>query len=65
MAKRVNSATLKGVLDVDFNIGEATVTEIVKDVENEYDFFKLLAEFNGKHVTIAIKEENEIEPVGE
>lgn len=60
MAKRKNSASLKGTLDVDFNIGTAVVTEIVKDVEYEYDFFALLSEFNGKSVTISIAEENEL-----
>lgn len=63
MAKRKNSASLKGTLDVDFNGGTATVTEIVKDVEYEYDFFALLSEFNGKSVSIAISEENELPTV--
>ncbi len=65
MAKRINSAKLKGVLDVDFNNGQATVTEIVKDVETVYDFFELLNEFNGKHISISIVEENEIAPLEE
>ena len=63
MAKRKNSASLKGTLDVDFNAGTATVTEVVKDVEKEYDFFALLSEFNGKSVTISIAEENELATV--
>lgn len=65
MAKRKNSANLKGTLDVDFNAGVGTVTEIVKEVESEYDFFKLLEEFNGKFVTISITEENELPAVGD
>lgn len=65
MAKRVNTASLKGILDIDFNAGQATVTEIVKDVEHEYDFFKLLEEFNGKTVSITLKEENELPTVDE
>jgi len=60
MAKRVNSAKLKGILDLDFNAGTGTVTEVVKDVESEYDFFALLNEFNGKSVSITIVEENEL-----
>lgn len=60
MAKRVNSATLKGLLELDFNTGVGTVTEVVKEAEYEYDFFKLLEEFNGKHITISVKEENEL-----
>lgn len=63
MAKRVNSASLKGLLEVDFNKGEATVTEIVKDIESEYDFFEILNEFNNKSVSITIKEENDIQPI--
>lgn len=63
MAKRKNSASLKGTLDIDFTGGKATVTEIVKDIEYEYDFFALLSEFNGKSVSITIAEENELATV--
>lgn len=65
MAKITNAAKLKGILDLDFNAGTATVTEIVKDAENEYDFFKLLSRFNGKSVAISITEENELPTVDE
>lgn len=69
MAKRVNSASLKGKLEIDFNLGEGIVTENVKvgkeTVEREFDFFKLLQEFNGKNVSIAIKEENDLEAIDE
>ena len=65
MAKRVNSAQLKGVLDISFDEGTGTVTEIVKDVENVYNLFELLEEFNGKSISITIKEENDIQPVEE
>jgi len=63
MAKKVNQVGFKGILDVDFNTGEGTITEIVKEVENVYNFFETLMEFNGKHVTISIKEENELPTV--
>lgn len=63
MAKRKNTASLKGLLTIDFNEGKATVTEIVKDAEYEYDFFALLSEFNGKSVSITIAEENELPTV--
>lgn len=63
MAKKVNQVGFKGVLDVDFNLGEGTVTEVVKDVESVYNFFETLSEFNGKTVTISIKEENELPKV--
>lgn len=65
MAKRVNSAQLKGILDVSFDTGVGTVTEIVKDEERVYNLFELLEEFNNKHITISIKEENDIAPVEE
>lgn len=65
MAKRINSAKLKGQLDLNFDEGKATITEIVKDVETVYDFFELLNEFNGKHISISIVEENEIAPLEE
>ena len=60
MAKRVNSAKLKGVLDLDFSSGVGTITEIVKDSENEYNLFALLEEFNGKTIALSIVEENEL-----
>lgn len=63
MAKKTNQVGFKGVLDVDFQTGEGTVTEIVKDVESVYNFFETLNEFNGKTVTISIKEENELPKV--
>lgn len=65
MAKRKNSASFKGTLDVNFNEGKGTITEIVKEVETEYDFFKLLSEFDGKLVSVSITEENEIESNGD
>ena len=65
MAKRVNSAQLKGILDVSFDEGVGTITEIVKDEENVYNLFDLLNEFNGKTISITIKEENDIHPVEE
>lgn len=65
MAKRVNSAQLKGVLDVSFEEGFGTITEIVKDEENVYNLFELLNEFNGKQISVTIKEENDIQPVEE
>ena len=63
MAKKTNQVGFKGVLDVNFASGEGTVTEVVKEVESVYNFFETLSEFNGKHVTISIKEENELPTV--
>lgn len=36
------------------------VTELTKDDELRYDFKEILSEFNGKQVSITIKEENEL-----
>lgn len=65
MAKRVNSAQLKGILDISFEMGTGLITEIVKDEERVYNLFELLEEFNGKSITLSIKEENDIQPVEE
>lgn len=65
MAKRTNSAQLKGVLDIDWSLGELIVTEENKEGVFEYSLGKLLEEFNGKAVTISIKEEDSITPIDE
>lgn len=63
MAKKVHSVNLKGVLEIDFNQGTARITEVTKDAEYVYDFFEVLNEFNGKQISIALKEEQELEPI--
>lgn len=65
MAKRVNSAQFKGELEISFEDGKGIITEVVKDEERVYNLFAVLEEFNNKHITISIKEENEITPVEE
>ena len=60
MAKRKNVAQLKGELNVDFEAGVATVTEVTKEAEYVYDFFALLNAFNGRTISINITEENEL-----
>lgn len=65
MAKRTNSAQLKGKLDIDWTLGELIVTETTKDGEFEYSLTKLLEEFNGKNVTLSIKEDEVIAPIDE
>lgn len=66
MAKRTNSAQLKGKLDIDWSLGELIVTESTpKDGDFEYSLSKLLEEFNGKIVNISIKEEDQIAPIDE
>ena len=65
MAKRTNSAQLKGVLDIDWSLGELIITEQTKEGDIEYSLGKLLEEFNGKTITISIKEEDSISPIDE
>ncbi|MGG0865295.1 YonK family protein, partial [Bacillus subtilis] len=36
------------------------VTEQTKEAEYTYDFKEILSEFNGKNVSITVKEENEL-----
>lgn len=56
MGKKTTSSNVKGVLDITNDL----VTEITKDNEIEYSLSELLAEYDGKHVTITIKEEKEL-----
>lgn len=59
-SKRTNAVSLKGELDLDFSTGVGTLTEITKEGEDVFDFFKILSEFSGKNVTVSIKEENDL-----
>lgn len=61
--KTVNQTTGKGILEISFDEGVATITEITKDEEITYDFFEILERFNGKQVNFSIREENPIEPI--
>lgn len=56
MAKKVHSINLKGLLDLD----TMEVTEQTKEAEFTYDFLEVLREFDGKQVSISIKEEEEL-----
>lgn len=60
--KTVNQTTGKGVLDIDFSTGTATITEITKDDEIPYNFFEILERYNGKAISFRFAEENPIEP---
>lgn len=55
-SKKTNQVNLKGFFDMDV----MEVTELTKDDELRYDFKEILSEFNGKQVSITIKEENEL-----
>lgn len=65
MAKRVNSASFKGKLDIDWSLGELILTESTKEGDFEYSLTQLLDEFNGKTVSFSIKEEDVIAPIDE
>lgn len=55
-SKKINSVNLKGQLDLD----TMEVTEQTKEAEFTYDFLAILREFDGKQVSISLKEENEL-----
>lgn len=61
--KSVNQTSGKGYLEINFNEGKATLTEIVKDEEFVYDFFEVLEKYNMKNINFSIKEENPVEPI--
>jgi hypothetical protein len=61
MAKRILSTQLKG----SFNLELMEITEVTKDAEKTYNFLEILQDYAGKTITVSIKEENEIEPIGE
>jgi YonK protein len=56
LAKKVHSIQLKGL----FDMGTMEIEESTKDDINTYDFKQILSEFDGKTVTISIKEEDEL-----
>jgi hypothetical protein len=56
MGKKVNSVALKGLLDIEV----MEVTEQTKEAEFTYDFLEILRDFDGKHVSIQIREEKEL-----
>lgn len=58
MAKLVNSVALKG----EFSLDTMEVVETTKEAINTYDFLEILRNFDGKSISISIKEENEITP---
>lgn len=61
MAKYTASFHTKGLL----NREEMTIIEAKKDEEMTYDLDEQLRHFDGKVVTISIKEEYEIDPIEE
>jgi hypothetical protein len=55
-SKKISSVALKGSLDLD----TMEITEQTKEAEYTYDFLAILRDFNGKQVSISIKEEVEL-----
>lgn len=55
-SKKVNAVNLKGILDLD----TMEMTEQTKEAEFVYDFLEILRDFDGKQVSISIKEEVEL-----
>lgn len=55
-SKKINQVTLKGELNMDL----VEVTEITREGEFVYDLKEILQEFNGKNITLTLKEENEL-----
>lgn len=63
--KTVNQTTGKGILEIDFATGVATITEITKDEEIVYDFFEILERYNNTTISFRLAEENPLNPVEE
>lgn len=55
-SKKIHAVNLKGQLDLD----TMEITETTKEAEFTYDFLAILREFDGKQVSISLKEENEL-----
>jgi hypothetical protein len=55
-SKKVHTVNLKGILDLD----TMEITEQAKEAEFTYDFLEILRDFDGKQVSISIKEENDL-----
>lgn len=55
-SKKIHAVNLKGQLDLD----TMEMTETTKEAEFRYDFLAILREFDGKQVSISLKEENEL-----
>jgi hypothetical protein len=55
-SKKVHTVNLKGILDLD----TMEITEQAKEEEFTYDFLEILRDFDGKQVSISIKEENDL-----
>lgn len=59
-AKKVHSISITG----DFSLDTMEIVEVTKDAEYTYDFLSILKDFDGKNITVTLKEQDEI-PVKE
>jgi YonK protein len=55
-SKKIHAVNIKGTLDLD----TMEIIEQAKEAEYTYDFLAILRDFDGKQVSISIKEENEL-----
>lgn len=55
-SKKIHAVNLKGELDLD----TMEIVETTKEGEFTYDFLAILRDFNGKQVSVSLKEENEL-----
>ncbi|MFS0643694.1 YonK family protein [Siminovitchia sp. 179-K 8D1 HS] len=65
MAKRKNQTSGKGYLELNFDEGYGRITTVTKDEEFVYDFFKILKDYDGKHISFSLSEELELPTVDE
>jgi YonK protein len=52
-SKKSHTVNVKGELD----LSNMEITDLIKDKECTYDFEKILRAFDGKHISVTIKEE--------
>lgn len=55
-SKKIHQVSLKGELTLD----KMEITEVTKEAEYTYDFLEILREFDGKQVSVSVKEEKEL-----
>lgn len=55
-SKRVNAVNIKGSFELD----TMEITEQTKEAEFTYDFLQILKDFDGKTVSVSIKEEKDL-----
>lgn len=58
-SKRNHSVVLTGLLDIE----EGTITEVMEDADIVYNINEIINAFNGKEVSITVRETNELESV--